>query len=113
MSVGAGERVCEKWSIPFITLPFSGSLLPQLGEGPSWLICCENDHVLLISLERDTARRLGARTTVLQSSHVPMLSRPGDVADIIAGAATELAGGPVENAIPAEKTPIWYGQAGS
>jgi pimeloyl-ACP methyl ester carboxylesterase len=82
-------------------------------DKPSWLICGENDHMLLISLERDTARRLGARTTVLQSSHVPMLSHPGDVAEIIAGAAIELAGGPVQNAIPTEKTPVSHGQAGS
>jgi pimeloyl-ACP methyl ester carboxylesterase len=75
-------------------------------DKPSWFICGENDHMLLISLERDTARRLGARTTVLQSSHVPMLSHPGNVAEIIADAAIELAGGPVENAIPTEEMAV-------
>lgn len=75
-------------------------------DEPSWFICGENDHMLLMSLECDTAQRLRATTTVLQSSHAPMLSHPGDVAEIIAGAAIELAGGPVENAIPTEEMPV-------
>jgi pimeloyl-ACP methyl ester carboxylesterase len=62
-------------------------------DKPSWLICGEDDHMLLISLERDTAQRLGAKTTVLESSHVPILSHPGEVATVIADAAAELANG--------------------
>ena len=50
----------------------------------------EQDYMLTIDLERDTARRLGATTLVLHSSHVPMISHPGEVADFIEKAANEL-----------------------
>lgn len=50
----------------------------------------EQDYMLLIELERDTAKRMGAKTLVLQSSHVPMLSHSGEVADFIEMAASEL-----------------------
>jgi hypothetical protein len=50
----------------------------------------EQDHMLIIDLERDAAKKIGAKTLVLQSSHVPMISRPGEVADFIEEAASEL-----------------------
>jgi hypothetical protein len=50
----------------------------------------EQDHMLIIDLERDAAKKIGAKTLVLQSSHVPMISRPGEVADFIETAANEL-----------------------
>ena len=59
-------------------------------DKPSWFVCGEDDHMLLIGLERDTARRMGAKTLVLRSSHVPMMSHPGEVADFIEQAAAEL-----------------------
>jgi hypothetical protein len=46
--------------------------------------------MLTIDLERDTAKRIGADTLVLKSSHVPMLSHPGEVADFVGDAANEL-----------------------
>jgi hypothetical protein len=60
----------------------------------SWLLGQargEDDRMLLIDLERDTARRLGATTLVLASSHVPMISHPGETADFIERAALALA----------------------
>jgi pimeloyl-ACP methyl ester carboxylesterase len=59
-------------------------------DKPSWFICGENDRMLLIDLERDTARRMGATTLVLPSSHVPMISHPGETADFIEKAALSL-----------------------
>lgn len=59
-------------------------------DKPSWSIMGEQDYMLLIELERDTAKRMGAKTLVLQSSHVPMLSHSGEVADFIEAAACEL-----------------------
>jgi pimeloyl-ACP methyl ester carboxylesterase len=56
----------------------------------SWFIMGEQDDMLTIDLERDTARRMGAKALVLQSSHVPMISHPGEVADFIESAAIEL-----------------------
>ncbi len=59
-------------------------------DKPSWFIMGEQDHMLIIDLERDAAKKIGAKTLVLQSSHVPMISHPGEVADFIEKAANEL-----------------------
>jgi hypothetical protein len=50
----------------------------------------ENDHMLLFDLEKATAEKLGAKTLVLRSSHLPMLSQPYAVADFIQEAANQL-----------------------
>jgi len=59
-------------------------------DKPSWFIMGEQDYMLTIDLERETAKRLGAKTLVLHSSHVPMISHPGEVADFVESAANEL-----------------------
>jgi len=59
-------------------------------DKPSWFIMGEQDYMLTIDLESDTAKRMGAKTLVLKSSHVPMISRPGEVADFIEKAANQL-----------------------
>jgi hypothetical protein len=46
--------------------------------------------MLTIDLERESAKRIAAKTLVLHSSHVPMISHPGEVADFIEKAAKEL-----------------------
>jgi pimeloyl-ACP methyl ester carboxylesterase len=56
-------------------------------DKPTWFIMGEQDHMLTIDLERHTADRLGATQLVLQASHVPMISHPGEVADFIDKAA--------------------------
>jgi hypothetical protein len=50
----------------------------------------EQDYMLTIDLERATAKHLEATTLVLQSSHVPMISHPGEVADFVEKAAHKL-----------------------
>ena len=57
---------------------------------PTWFVIGEQDHMLLADLEEATAKKLGAQTLLLASSHVPMLSQPYAVADFIQGAAREL-----------------------
>ena len=57
---------------------------------PTWFIIGENDHMLLFDLEKATAEKLGAKTLVLPSSHLPMLSQPYEVADFIEEAASQL-----------------------
>jgi pimeloyl-ACP methyl ester carboxylesterase len=59
-------------------------------DKPSWSIMGEQDYMLIIDLERDSAKKIGAKTLVLQSSHVPMISHPGEVADFIEKVASEL-----------------------
>ncbi len=56
----------------------------------TWFVIGENDHMLLFELEKATAERLGAKTLVLPSSHLPMLSQPYAVADFIQEAASQL-----------------------
>jgi pimeloyl-ACP methyl ester carboxylesterase len=54
---------------------------------PSWYIVATNDHTIQPDLERFVARRMGAMTFETDSSHVPMLSQPDFVLDVIRKAA--------------------------
>jgi len=50
---------------------------------PSWYIVSSKDRMIDPQLQRAMAKKIGARTTVLPSSHVPQQSRPADVARVI------------------------------
>jgi pimeloyl-ACP methyl ester carboxylesterase len=54
---------------------------------PSWFIVAEKDRMIQPDLERAMAKKINAKTTALPTSHVPMLSRPSDVATVILAAA--------------------------
>jgi pimeloyl-ACP methyl ester carboxylesterase len=54
---------------------------------PSWYIVGKNDRTVHPDLERFFAKRMGATTYELDSSHVPMLSHPGRVLEVIRTAA--------------------------
>jgi pimeloyl-ACP methyl ester carboxylesterase len=54
---------------------------------PSWYIVGKKDQTVHPDLERAMAKRLGATTYELESSHVPMLSQPDFVLDVIRAAA--------------------------
>jgi pimeloyl-ACP methyl ester carboxylesterase len=54
---------------------------------PSWYIVAKNDRTVHPDMERFVAKRMGATTTEVASSHVPMLSHPDLVIDIIRTAA--------------------------
>ncbi|GGC69837.1 alpha/beta fold hydrolase [Chelatococcus reniformis] len=56
---------------------------------PSWYIVAKNDRMLDPGLQAFLAKEIKARTTELESSHVPMLSEPEKVAAVIAQAAEE------------------------
>ncbi len=47
-------------------------------------------YIVAPHVERDTADRMGAEALVLKSSHVPMLSQPEAVAELIAKAAATI-----------------------
>jgi pimeloyl-ACP methyl ester carboxylesterase len=57
---------------------------------PSWYIVANHDRTVQPDLERSAAKRMGAHTYDLDSSHVPMLSHPGFVLDVIRTAATSI-----------------------
>jgi len=54
---------------------------------PSWYVVAKNDRTVHPALERFAAKRMGATTTEVESSHVPMLSNPKVVIDVIRSAA--------------------------
>jgi pimeloyl-ACP methyl ester carboxylesterase len=54
---------------------------------PSWYIVAKNDRTVHPELERLSAKRMGATTYEADSSHVPMLSQPKLVLDVIRTAA--------------------------
>ena len=55
---------------------------------PSWYIVATKDRTIQPELERFVAKRMGATTFETDSSHVPMLSQPDFVLDVIRKAAT-------------------------
>jgi pimeloyl-ACP methyl ester carboxylesterase len=54
---------------------------------PSWYIVGNNDHTVNPLLERSAAQRMGATTYDLETSHVPMVSRPDRVLEVVRTAA--------------------------
>ncbi|MCX4744609.1 alpha/beta hydrolase [Kitasatospora sp. NBC_01287] len=59
-------------------------------DTPSWYIVANNDRTVNPELERFAAERMGAKTYDVDSSHVPMLSHPDFVLDVIRDAAKSL-----------------------
>jgi pimeloyl-ACP methyl ester carboxylesterase len=53
---------------------------------PSWYIVAKNDRTVQPDLERAMAKRMKATTVELDSSHVPMLSQPEKVLEVIRAA---------------------------
>ena len=58
---------------------------------PSWSIVATEDRTVHPDLERFAAKRMGATTVELNSSHVPMLSQPHAVLDVIHNACAAVA----------------------
>jgi pimeloyl-ACP methyl ester carboxylesterase len=57
---------------------------------PSWYIVATKDRTVHPELQRFVAKRMGASTTEVESSHVPMLSKPNVVIDVIRAAAKSI-----------------------
>jgi pimeloyl-ACP methyl ester carboxylesterase len=55
---------------------------------PSWYVLCTQDHTVHPDLQRWVSERMGAKVTEVVSSHVPMLSNPQVVIDVIREAAS-------------------------
>jgi pimeloyl-ACP methyl ester carboxylesterase len=54
---------------------------------PSWYLVAADDEAIPPPVERQFAERMGATTIEIPSSHVAMVSHPGDVAQLIETAA--------------------------
>ena len=59
---------------------------------PSWYIVANKDRTVQPDLQRFLAKRMNATTRAVDSSHVPMLSHPDVVIDVIRAAATAVQG---------------------
>ena len=59
---------------------------------PSWYIVATKDRTVHPDLQRFVAKRMGATTRVVDSSHVPMLSHPDVVIDVVRAAAIAIQG---------------------
>jgi pimeloyl-ACP methyl ester carboxylesterase len=50
---------------------------------PSWYLVSQEDQAINPDLERFMAQRMGAKTTEIQASHVPFISHPNEIAELI------------------------------
>ena len=64
--------------------------IPAWKSLPSWYLVAQNDEAIPPDAERQFADRMGATTTEVPSSHVPMVSHPTEVAQLIATAAQQI-----------------------
>jgi pimeloyl-ACP methyl ester carboxylesterase len=78
----AGACMCEKATVAAWT------------SKPSWYVVAENDRMIQPSLQRSMARKVGAETTILRTSHAAMLASPKEVAAIILAAAEKAGASP-------------------
>lgn len=62
---------------------------PAWKSKPSWYIIGTNDRAISPELEAALAKKIGATTTTVPSSHVIMLAQPSKVADVIIYAASK------------------------
>jgi pimeloyl-ACP methyl ester carboxylesterase len=81
--------VAERSVLTATQTPTQGAALgspisePAWRTKPTWFIIAANDRMISPKQEMDSAKKMSARTLTLQSSHVPMLSRPSEVAAFI------------------------------
>jgi len=54
---------------------------------PSWYVVASEDKAINPELEKTMAKRANAKTTILKTSHVAMLSKPNEVLNVILDAA--------------------------
>ncbi|MDF0488510.1 alpha/beta hydrolase [Sphingomonas sp. H39-1-10] len=55
---------------------------------PSWYVVAQDDRAISPQMQRDFATRMGAQITELASSHMVVLSHPGEVTDVILAAVS-------------------------
>jgi pimeloyl-ACP methyl ester carboxylesterase len=81
-------RVLYAVQQPLATSAFGDVMgVPAWKSLPSWYLVAQNDEALAPDAERQFAARMGATTVEIPSSHVPMVSHPNEVADLIEKAA--------------------------
>ena len=85
----AEARVMAATQKPIASAAFDQSLNDIAWKTiPSWFLVTQNDRAINPELQRFMAQRIGAKITEVQSSHVPFISHPNEVAKLIETAAT-------------------------
>jgi pimeloyl-ACP methyl ester carboxylesterase len=87
--VGATQaRVLYAVQQPLATSAFGDVMgTPAWKSLPTWYLVAQNDEALPPDAERQFAARMGAITVEIPSNHVPMVSHPNEVADLVEKAA--------------------------
>ena len=57
---------------------------------PSWYVLSTKDNMILATLQASLAKQSGATVARVEASHVPMLSKPDEVAAVIIAAASQV-----------------------
>lgn len=93
----AGDLTPKEQDVVYaVQQPASKSVFADVGVNaawrtkPSWYVVASEDNAINPELEKRMAKRANAKTTILKSSHVAMLSKPGEVLDVILDAATSV-----------------------
>jgi pimeloyl-ACP methyl ester carboxylesterase len=81
-TMGASQRPAE---LATLSQP---SGVPAWKTIPSWYLVANQDHAIPPAAERFMARRMGAHTIEINSSHVAMISHPGTVTRLILNAVS-------------------------
>lgn len=82
--------VLDAAQVPTSVAAMKGEITtPAWKSKPSWYIVAANDRAISPNLEAAQAKRIGATTTTVSSSHVIMLAQPSKVADVIEDAASK------------------------
>jgi pimeloyl-ACP methyl ester carboxylesterase len=91
----AGDLSAEEQGVVYAThFAPAADLFTQKLDGigwrskPSWYIVGAEDRAVHPELQRFCAKRMGATTLELKSSHVPMLSHPRETLEVIRAAAS-------------------------
>src|SRR5258708_18360368 len=71
---------------------YSGCLAENIGHAawhdkPSWYVLTTKDHIVGPAFQMKMAKHIGATVVNVDASHVPMLSKPDEVAAAIISAA--------------------------
>jgi pimeloyl-ACP methyl ester carboxylesterase len=85
----AEARIAAATQKPIFGKAFGDSVAQAAWKSvPAWYLVTLDDQAINPELQRLYAKRIGATTTEIKSSHAPFLSHPRDVARIIEAAAT-------------------------
>jgi pimeloyl-ACP methyl ester carboxylesterase len=63
--------------------------VPAWKSFPTWYLVATDDEAIPPDAERMFARRMGAQTVEVPSSHLPMVSHPAEVVRLIEAAANQ------------------------